>query len=66
MGPRGNKGTQQLRRSAARSGDHPIRRWGHLLWPRGIRRRGKGAQGGLHLPEHSIDASRGTGSRRRR
>jgi hypothetical protein len=27
---------------------------------------GRGAQGGLHLPEDSVDASRGAGSRRRR
>jgi hypothetical protein len=62
MGPRGNLGTQQLCRPAARSGDHPVHRRGHLLWPQSIHKWGKGAQGSLHLPEYSIDAPRGAGS----
>jgi hypothetical protein len=66
LGPRRNQGTQHLRRQAAGSGDHTVRRRGHLLWPQAIRERGKGAQGGFHLPEHLIDAPRGAGSRRRR
>jgi hypothetical protein len=66
MGPRGNQGTQQLRRPAAGSGDHTVHWWSHLLWPRAIHERGEGAQGGLHLPEHPIDAPRGAGSWRRR
>jgi hypothetical protein len=42
VGPRSDQGTQQLRRPATRSGDHPVRRRGHLLWPRSIRKRGRG------------------------
>jgi hypothetical protein len=37
MGSRGNQGTQQLRRPAAGSGDHPVRWRGHLLWRRAVR-----------------------------
>jgi hypothetical protein len=44
----------------ARSGHHSVRRRG-----RKICSRGRGAQGGLHLPEYSVDAPRGAGSRRR-
>jgi hypothetical protein len=43
------------------SGNHSIRRQG-----RRICSMGRGAQGGLHLPEDPIDAPRGTRSRRRR
>jgi hypothetical protein len=48
------------------SRDHSGHRWGRLLRPRAIRGRGEGAQGGLHLLEHPIDAPRGAGSRRHR
>jgi hypothetical protein len=43
VGPQSNQGAQQLRRPAARHGDHPVRRRGHLLRPRSIRKRGEGA-----------------------
>jgi hypothetical protein len=60
-GPRGDEGSQHRRRQVARSGDHSVHRQG-----RKICNRGRGAQGGLHLPEGLIDAPRGAGSRRRR
>jgi hypothetical protein len=56
VGPRGEEGSQHLRRQAAGSRDHSGRRRGCLLRPRAICDRGEGAQGGLHLPEHPINA----------
>jgi hypothetical protein len=66
VGYRGNQGTQQLCLPAVGSGDHSVRRQGYLLWPRAGAGRGKGTQGGLHVPEHPIDAPQGAGSWRRR
>jgi hypothetical protein len=40
----------------ARSGNHSICRRGQRIYSRG-----RGAQGGLHLPEDPVDAPRGTG-----
>jgi hypothetical protein len=61
VGPRGDKESQHRRHQVVRSGNHAVRRWGRKIYSRG-----KGAQGGLHLPEGLIDAPRGVGSRRRR
>jgi hypothetical protein len=66
VGPLREEGSRHLRRQAAGSRDHSGCGRGHLLWPRIVRGWGKGAQGGLHISEHPIDAPRGVGSRRRR
>jgi hypothetical protein len=65
VGPRSNEGSQHLCCQAAGHRDHSSRRRGHLLWPRIICGRGKGAQSGLHLLDHPINAPQGAGSRRR-
>jgi hypothetical protein len=56
VGPRSNKGTKHVHRQAAGSSDHSGRRRGRLLWPRAIHGWWEGAQSGLHLPEHPINA----------
>jgi hypothetical protein len=61
VGSRADEGSQYRRRQVAWSGDHSIHRWGQRICSRG-----KGAQGGRHLPKRPVNAPRSAGSERRR
>jgi hypothetical protein len=56
VGRWGNKGPQHRPRQGPGSDHHPGHRRGRLLRPRPICSSGRGAQGGLHLPESPINA----------